>query len=233
MLGRAGDQLSTLVDVFREPQLRRLELSWAGYYIGEWAHFVAVSIYAFSVGGAGAVGLLGLVRMAPAAVALPIGGMLSDRYPRQRVLFAMYLLRAGTIGAIALALAADSPRAVVFALAALAAVVGAPVRPATLALVPMLARTPQELVAANVSSSTLEGVGTLRGPGRRRRARRPVRRRRRGRRGGRRLRRVRRARQRHPPRGRRHTRAAGRRAQHASASCSAASARCARSRTLA
>ncbi len=164
MLGRAGDQLSTLVDVFREPQLRRLELSWAGYYIGEWAHFVAVSIYAFSVGGAGAVGLLGLVRMAPAAVALPIGGMLSDRYPRQRVLFAMYLLRAGTIGAIALALAADSPRTVVFALAALAAVVGAPVRPATLALVPMLARTPQELVAANVSSSTLEGVGTFVGP---------------------------------------------------------------------
>ena len=72
----------------------------------------------------------------------------------------MYLLRAGTIGLIALALAADGPRALVFALAALAAVVGAPVRPATLALVPMLARTPQELVAANVSSSTLEGVGT-------------------------------------------------------------------------
>ena len=41
--------------------------------------------------GAAAVGVLGLVRMAPAAVALPIGGMLADRYPRQRVLFGMYV----------------------------------------------------------------------------------------------------------------------------------------------
>ena len=37
-------------------------------------------------------------------------------------------------------------------------------RPATLSLVPMLARTPRELVATNVSSSTLEGLGTLVGP---------------------------------------------------------------------
>ena len=160
----AQRQLATLADVFRQPQLRRLELAWAGYYIGEWAHFVALSIYAFDIGGAAAVGVLGLVRMAPAAVALPIGGMLADRYPRQRVLFGMYALRAATVGAIALALAAGAPEALVFALAALAAVTGAPVRPATLALVPMLARTPQELVAANVSSSTLEGVGTFVGP---------------------------------------------------------------------
>jgi MFS family permease len=161
---RAGDQLATLADVFRQPQLRRLELSWAGFYIGEWAHFVALSVYAFDAGGASGVGLLGLVRMGLAAVALPIGGMLADRYPRQRVLLSMYVLRAATIGAIAVALAVTAPTAVVFALAGLAAVAGAPVRPATLALVPMLARTPQELVAANVSSSTLEGVGTLIGP---------------------------------------------------------------------
>jgi predicted MFS family arabinose efflux permease len=164
MWRRVGEQLGTLTDVFRNPQLRRLELAWAGYYVGEWAHFVALSIYAFSAGGAAAVGLLGLVRMAPAAIALPIGGMLCDRYPRQRVLLGMYLLRATTLAAMALALAADSPHVLVFTLAGLTAIVGAPVRPATLALVPMLARTPHELVAANVSSSTLEGLGTFVGP---------------------------------------------------------------------
>ena len=163
-VSRAGEQLGTIAEVFREPQLRRLELSWAGFYVGEWAHFVALSVYTFSIGGATAVGVLGVVRMAPAAVALPIAGMLTDRYPRQRVLLAMYLLRSATLGFMALALAADSPHAVIFALAACAAIVGAPVRPATLALVPMLARTPQELVAANVSSSTLEGLGTFVGP---------------------------------------------------------------------
>jgi predicted MFS family arabinose efflux permease len=161
---RVGDRLATLAEVFRNPQLRRLELSWAGYYLGEWTHFVALSIYAFQSGGATAVGVLGFVRMGAAAVSLPFGGMFTDRYPRQRVLLGVYLARAGMLALTAAALAGGSPRWVVFALAALAAVAAAPVRPATLSLVPLLARTPQELVAANVSSSTLEGVGTFVGP---------------------------------------------------------------------
>jgi MFS family permease len=163
-LSLAGERVSTLADVFRNPQLRRLELSWAGFYLGEWTSFVALSVYAFEVGGAAALGALGLARMVPAAVALPFGSLLADRYPRQRVLLAIYGVRTLALVAIAVALAADSPRAVVFALAGLAAVAGAPVRPATLSLVPVLARTPRELVATNVSSSTLEGLGTLAGP---------------------------------------------------------------------
>ena len=45
---RALERLSTLADVFRNPQLRRLELSWAGFYLGEWTYFVALSVYAFA-----------------------------------------------------------------------------------------------------------------------------------------------------------------------------------------
>jgi MFS family permease len=161
---RARERLSTLADVFRNPQLRRLELSWAGYYLGEWTYFVALSVYAFEVGGAVALGALGLARMLPAAIALPFGGMLADRYARQRVLFAIYVVRTLLLVAMAGALAADGTRTLIFALAGLAAVAGAPVPPATLSLVPMLARTPRELVATNVSSSTLEGLGTLAGP---------------------------------------------------------------------
>ena len=156
---RAFERLSTLADVFRNPQLRRLELSWAGYYVGEWTYFVALSVYAFEVGGAAALGALGLVRMIPAAIALPFGSMLADRYARQRVLLGIHASRALLLAAMAVALAADSSRALVFAFAALVAVAGAPERPATLSLVPMLARTPRELVATNVSSSTLEGLG--------------------------------------------------------------------------
>lgn len=164
VVSRTGERMATLVDVFRNPQLRRLELAWAGYYAGEWTHFVALSVYAYNVGGATAVGVLGVVRLVPAAVALPIGGLLTDRYPRQRVLLVMNLARAVTLAAAAVALAVDSPTAVVFGLAAIAAVFGAPVRPATMSLVPLLARTPQELVATNASSSTLEGLGTFVGP---------------------------------------------------------------------
>jgi MFS family permease len=161
---RALERLTTLADVFRNPHLRRLELSWAGFYLGEWTYFVALSVYAFEVAGAAGLGALGLIRMVPAAIALPFGGMLADRYPRQRILLGIYVARALLLVAMAAALAAESSRVLVFCLAGLVAVVGAPVRPATLSLVPMLARTPRELVATNVSSSTLEGLGTLAGP---------------------------------------------------------------------
>ena len=157
-------RFATLAEVFRNHQLRRLELAWGGYYLGEWTLFVALSIYAYEHGGTTAVGILGFIRMGAAAVALPFGGMLTDRYPRQRVLLGIYLVRAVSLAAIALALEHSSSRAVVFALAALAAVTVAPVRPATMALAPLLARTPTELVATNVASSTLEGTGTFAGP---------------------------------------------------------------------
>ena len=44
VMSRTRERLSTLADVFRNPQLRRLELSWAGFHLGEWTYFVALSI---------------------------------------------------------------------------------------------------------------------------------------------------------------------------------------------
>jgi predicted MFS family arabinose efflux permease len=156
--------LRTIAAVFREPGLRRIEIAWGGYYLAEWAQFVALSIYAFHHGGTTAVGVFGFVRMGAAAVALPFGGVLTDRYPRHLVLASSYAVRAAALGATAVAVSSGAPRAFVFVLAALAAIGAAPVRPATMSLVPLLARTPEELVAANVSSSSLEGLGTLIGP---------------------------------------------------------------------
>lgn len=156
--------VAAIVAVFRERRLRRLELAWAGFFVGEWMHFVALSIYAYRHDGATGVGLFGLVRMGAASIAIPLGGILVDRYPRQRVLATSYLVRAGALAATAAAVANGSRVALVFGVAAIAAVGAAPVRPATLALVPLLARTPEELVAANVASSSFEGLGTFLGP---------------------------------------------------------------------
>jgi MFS family permease len=151
-------------DVFASPKLRRLELSLAGFYASDWAHFVALSVYAYAHGGATAVGIFGLVRMTASAVAAPFGGMLADRHPRQRVLLAIHVGRAAALAAAAAALASGSPTAVVFALAAVASLCGGPFRPAHLALLPSLAETPQQLVGANVASSTFEGGAVLVGP---------------------------------------------------------------------
>lgn len=161
---RLAGRFSALVDVFRSPQLRWLQLAWGGFYVSEWASFVGLSIYAYGVGGASAIGVLGLIRMLPASLGVLAGTVLADRTQRERVLLAVHLIRAATLGAAALVLALDGPAWLVFVLAALTSVAGAAYRPSHLAVVPFLARTPQELVATNVSASTFEGLAVLVGP---------------------------------------------------------------------
>jgi predicted MFS family arabinose efflux permease len=65
---------------------------------------------------------------------------------------------------MATAVLTEAPRAVVFTLAAVVAVTTTVFQPAQRALLPSLARTPEELTAANVSSSTLESLGFCAGP---------------------------------------------------------------------
>ena len=164
VLGRLGARFSALADVFRSPELRWLQLAWGGFYVSEWASFIGLSIYAYNEGGASLVGVLGLIRMLPASVGVLAGTLLADRTQRERVLLGVHLTRAATLGAAAIALAMDGPPWLIFLLAALTSVAGAAYRPSHLAVVPFLARTPQELVATNVSASTFEGGAVLIGP---------------------------------------------------------------------
>jgi MFS family permease len=156
--------VSALAEIFRNPALRRVESAWAGYYVADWASFVALSIYAYNFGGAGAVGVLGLVRALPAALAVPAGSAAADRTRRELVLVSVQVVRAVTLAVSAAVVGANGPHWAVFLLAGLTSGVGAAYRPAQLALVPLLARTPQELVATNVSGSILEGSAVLVGP---------------------------------------------------------------------
>ena len=148
----------------RSPELRRVESAWAGYYVADWSAFVALSIYAYDFGGAAAVGLLGLVRALPAALGVPAGSAAADRTRRERVLFVVQATRAVALAASAVVVAVSGPHWAVFLLVGITAGLGAAYRPAQLALVPLLARTPQELVATNVSGSILEGLAVLIGP---------------------------------------------------------------------
>jgi len=164
LLNGFAARFSSLEGVFRSRALRRLQLAWAGFYVSEWASFVALSVYAYHVGGAAAVGFLGVVRMFPSALGVLVGSALADRTQRERVLLVVQLTRAATLGACAVVLGTGGPPAVVFLLASLTAAVGAAYRPSHLAVVPTLARTPAELVATNVSASTFEGLAVLIGP---------------------------------------------------------------------
>jgi len=155
---------SSIRQVFRNPALRRLQLAFAGSVIGDWAYAVAASVYAFNHGGAKAVGILGVIRYVLISIVIPFSATLADRLPRKYIMVTVDLLRAVIIGIAALVIASGGPPLVVYVLAILGAVVGTGFRPAQGALLPTLARTPGELTAANVSSSTIESVGFFAGP---------------------------------------------------------------------
>jgi MFS family permease len=151
-------------DVFANPGLRRLQLAWAGSLLGTWAYGIAVVVYAYEQGGATAVGVVGLLRWFAAAAASPFAGLLGDRFDRRVVMVASDLIRAGLIAGAAVAVHVDAPPVLVYVIACLVGVAATAFRPAEAALVPALARTPEELTAANVTASAIESVGIFCGP---------------------------------------------------------------------
>ena len=160
---RPGQMVSTLATAGRNANVRRVQLAWGASIAAEWAHFVALGVFAYKHGGTGAVGLAGLVRLLPAAVIAPFAASLGDRFRRERVLLAMALLAAAALGGSAGAAWASS-RVLVFAFAAVLGLATTLIRPALQALLPSLASTPEELIAANGATSTIESLGTLVGP---------------------------------------------------------------------
>jgi hypothetical protein len=104
------------------------------------------------------------VQLIPAALVAPLASVAGDRVRRERVLLGGYLAQAVTMGATALALATGAAVPLVYGLAALAATSITVTRPAQGALLPSLARTSDELAAANVAAGWTESVSVLAGP---------------------------------------------------------------------
>ena len=160
--------LSRLVGVVRtvsgNPGLLRVELAFVGFNVAEWATWVSILAFAYEVGGAAATGLVALVQLVPAALVAPSAAIAGDRFRRERVLLAGYLVQSLAMAATAAALLAEAPVPLVYGLAALAATSITITRPAQNALLPSLARTTDELTAANVASSWTESVSVLGGP---------------------------------------------------------------------
>lgn len=159
-----GESGAAFKSVFANPNLRRVELSLTAASLGGWGYSIAVSVYAFKIGGASAVGLMWLVRTIPAALLAPLGGVVADRLQRKHVMLVSDTLRLGLILFAALSVWRGWPSAIVYVVAALSAVLGAPFQAASSALLPTLATTPTELTAANAVSGIIDSVGFFVGP---------------------------------------------------------------------
>ena len=162
-MSRLGDAFAGLGVAARNVDVRRVELAWGASVSAEWAHFVALGVFAYAHGGTTAVGISGLVRLLPAAVIAPFASSLADRFRRERFLVVVSLLGAGAL-IVSSAGALAGQRFVVFAAAVVVGLCSTLFRPALQAILPSLAPTAKDLIAANGATSTIESLGTLAGP---------------------------------------------------------------------
>jgi MFS family permease len=158
------ESLGAFREVFRNPGLRRVQVAFAESELGDWGAAIALAVLAFEEHGATGVGLLMLIRMIPAALASPFTSILGDRHDRVLVMLSSDLVRSAAMAGLAILAFTDGPLGALYALAAVVSVTSTAFRPAQAAVLPSLARTPDELTAANVASSTIESVTAFVGP---------------------------------------------------------------------
>lgn len=138
--------------------------AYLAFNAAEFGTWVAILLYAYERTGPASIGLAALAQLVPAALVAPAASALGDRFPRRRVLAIGYLLQTAAMLATAAAMLAELPVPIVYLAAAAAATSLVVTRPTQSALLPSLARTPDELTAANGAAGVVEGAGVLLGP---------------------------------------------------------------------
>jgi hypothetical protein len=161
--GRARQAVSAFEAVNGNSALRLFAIARVASVTGRWAATVALAVLAYNLGGATAVGILGVVRILPAALAGPIAAALLDRVSSDRLLLLAGIGRTAAMGGAA-AFAVGDHATAVFALVGVESLLSTMVRPLQTSALPFLAKTPGELTAANLSLTTIESAGMLLGP---------------------------------------------------------------------
>ena len=158
-----GRRAEVVWRVARDPQLLRIQTSFIGFAFAEHATWLAILVFAYQRGGVGEAGVVAAVQLGPAIFVVPFAAYAGDRFRPERVLAAGYAAQSVSMFATAAAMWADRPL-MAYAAGAAAATCITFSRPVMGAILPIVARAPNDLVAANVVTGLTEYVGMFVGP---------------------------------------------------------------------
>lgn len=153
-----------VVTVWRNRDVRRLQLAFVGSEIGSWAYAMAILVWAYNEGGAALVGTWAGVRALIGAVSAPIGGALADRWSRRAYMLAVDAICMALVFITASAIYFDLGMWAVLVPATLSSIVGITFRPAQAGLLPRLVENPKELTAANATAEIIDSTAQWVGP---------------------------------------------------------------------
>jgi len=158
------DQVRVVAAIVRDPGLIRICLAFFGFTMAEFGTWIAILVYGYQRGGASAAGAIAAIQLVPCGLVAPFGAFAGDRFRRDRVLLASYIVQSLTLGLAAAALYLDASFAVTMVFATLAAVSLMFTRPTQAAILPSVSDGPKELTAANAVSTFADSAGVVVGP---------------------------------------------------------------------
>ena len=139
-------------------------VAWFAANAGQWALLVINLVVAYQLGAAVGVGAFGLARYLMPTLLAPFVGLPVARWPTETVLRGTNAVRTLAVVGLVAVTVVEAPLPLMLLLVAVEASAGAFTRPLHMGLLPGVAQTPGQLIAANVTSGAAEGLGTFVGP---------------------------------------------------------------------
>ncbi|HYN70616.1 MAG TPA: cyclic nucleotide-binding domain-containing protein [Candidatus Eisenbacteria bacterium] len=167
-MGRASvairSALAASRDALANPAIRRVQIAWLAGIAADTAITVTITVLVFQASGPVGVAVLGAARTLPATVSAFFAALPLSHWRPDRLLVGLSIIRGLSAVAMSVVIWTGADQAWLFGIVGVLGVCMTMVRPAHNTILPALARTPAELIAANVSTSTGEAIGTFLGP---------------------------------------------------------------------
>lgn len=156
--------VAATVAAFENPSTRRVQAAFLLGFAVDSGLLVILAVSAFAVAGPVGVAGIGVARVVATVACGVLAAAPLARWRADRVLMALGVARVVAASSVGLAIFLGGDPIWFLLASAVMGGTDAILRPAQSTLLPALARTPEELVTANIASSSAEAIGSFIGP---------------------------------------------------------------------